>query len=49
LLIVGTTLSASVIRPSRTETFETRFDRVFFMECWRDMEKVVELAVRGSE
>jgi hypothetical protein len=50
LLVVGRTLSASVRRPSPAEMFETRFDRVFFLECWVDMEKVVELTIRrGSE
>jgi hypothetical protein len=49
LLVVGTTLAASVIRPSPIETFETRFDRVFFLECWKDIEKVTELTIRRRE
>jgi hypothetical protein len=49
LLVVGTTLSASVMRPSLAEAFKTLFDRVFFMECWVDIEKVVELAVQRIE
>jgi hypothetical protein len=48
LLVVGLTLSGSVVRPRPTETFETRFDRVFFLECWKDMEKVTELTVRRT-
>jgi len=46
LLVAGATLAGSVIRPQPTETFVTRFDRVFFMECWVDMENVLELQVQ---
>jgi len=49
LLVVGGTLAGSVLRPSRREMFETRFDRVFFLERWVDMEKVTELAVQRIE
>jgi len=49
LLVVGMELAASVMRPIPHETFETRFDRVFFMECWQNMEKVVELTIRRSQ
>ncbi len=46
LLVAARTLAASVDLPSPEEVFETHFDRVFFMECWQDAEKVVELATR---
>jgi hypothetical protein len=45
LLVVGRTLAGSVVRPGPTETFETLFDRVFFLECWQEIEKVTELNV----
>jgi hypothetical protein len=52
LLVAGTTFANGVQIPRTTIAFETLFDRVFFLDCWRDPddgcehERVVELPIK---